>query len=94
MRIVFAAILMLSLGGCVPAMIAAAGVGYMVADEMAEMDGVMDPLEKLRGKENADPAAEREIYRAGNAWSRIETYQRGVIERAQARLDTYEAIRN
>jgi len=38
-----------SLSGCI---LAAAGVGYLVADEIHEGDGKMDPLEKVRGKEN------------------------------------------
>ena len=39
-----------SLSGCV--VLAAAGAGYLIADEVQEGDGKMDPLEKLRGKEN------------------------------------------
>ena len=39
-----------NLGGCV--LLAAAGGGYMIADEVSEGDGKMDPLEKVRDKEN------------------------------------------
>ena len=39
-----------SVSGCI--LLAAAGAGYIVADEIAEGDGKMDPLEKVRGKEN------------------------------------------
>lgn len=39
-----------SVSGCV--LLAAAGAGYIVADEISEGDGKMDPLEKVRGKEN------------------------------------------
>ena len=38
-----------SLSGCI---LAAAGAGYLVADEIQEGDGKMDPLEKVRNKEN------------------------------------------
>ncbi|MEO0398296.1 MAG: hypothetical protein AAF224_02610 [Pseudomonadota bacterium] len=39
-----------ALSGCVAA--AAAGVGVMVGDELAEDDGKFDPLEKVRGKDD------------------------------------------
>lgn len=39
-----------SVSGCI--LLAAAGAGYVVADEISEGDGKMDPLEKVRGKEN------------------------------------------
>ncbi len=39
-----------SVSGCV--VLAAAGAGYVVADEISEGDGKMDPLEKVRDKEN------------------------------------------
>ena len=39
-----------SLSGCV--VLAAAGAGYLIADEIQEGDGKMDPLEKVRDKEN------------------------------------------
>lgn len=39
-----------SLSGCV--LVAAAGAGYLVGDEVTEGDGKFDPLEKVRNKEN------------------------------------------
>ena len=39
-----------SVSGCV--VLAAAGAGYLVADEISEGDGKIDPLEKVRNKEN------------------------------------------
>lgn len=49
----FAALILLAaftapMGGCLLA--AAAGGGYMVADEIKEKDGKFDPLEDVRGK--------------------------------------------
>ena len=40
----------LSTGGCVAGAIAAAGAGYVIADEQSEGDGNFDPLENVRGK--------------------------------------------
>ncbi len=39
-----------SVSGCV--VLAAAGAGYFVADEIIEVDVKMDQLEKVRNKEN------------------------------------------
>lgn len=36
--------------GCVAGAIAAAGAGYVIADEQSENDGNFDPLENVRGK--------------------------------------------
>ena len=40
----------LNLSGCV--LVAAAGAGYLVGDEVTEGDRKFDPLEKVRNKEN------------------------------------------
>ena len=42
--------LSVSLSGCL--LLAGAGAGYTVADEVKEGDGEFDPLERLRGEEN------------------------------------------
>ena len=39
-----------ALSGCI--LVAAAGTGYLVGDEVTEGDGKFDPLEKVRNKEN------------------------------------------
>ena len=40
----------LGTSGCVAGAIAAAGAGYVIADEQSENDGNFDPLENVRGK--------------------------------------------
>ncbi len=77
------------LAGCAAPIIAGMGLGYLIADEVMEGDGVMDPLERLRGKENHDPVAEREHYRVTYGYE----YQNLVLQRAQMRREQYEAIR-
>lgn len=41
-----------AMGGCVAAVAAGAGAGYMAADEINEGDGKFDPLEDVRDVEN------------------------------------------
>ena len=40
----------LGTSGCVAGAIAAAGAGYVIADEQSEGDGNFDPLENVRGE--------------------------------------------
>jgi len=88
-RMLFVSIVAVGVSGCVPTVIGM-GLGYLIADEVMEGDGKMDPLERLRGKENHDALAEREHYRTTYGYE----YQKLVLERAEARKAKYEAVRN